>query len=418
MSNKKQKIIIFIVIIIVIIILAGFGFAGEVLASYYSQGTLTSINLLSGLTVTSIDSFWYNAFSIPTGTSLKAQFSQNNTNWYNSSGTENGWDDCTTTGGATISLSTLGWSGPNFYYKIQFNSNAAKDATPVVEETRVNYSSNTAPTVSNVSLNNENNITLNENTTTSVSATADISDAQGCNTITNVTAKIYRSGVGSSCTADNNNCYSVASCTETSCSGTDAVYTCTINMEYYADPTDAGTYSAQNWMAWVKATDSGSLTDDAYSPTGTTPDVKTLLAFSLSTDTIDYGTMSLGTNTGATNQKVNIINTGNVRMDVMFDGYGASDGDGKAMVCATGSIILANEKYDISDVTYASLSWALTDTATERDWDVLQRTNDSAKTQDEDQKWSYWGLAIPTGGCGGTCSGYVTFTAVNDAAGD
>ncbi|GAI70849.1 unnamed protein product, partial [marine sediment metagenome] len=83
-----------------------------------------------------------NAFSLPTGTSLKVLFSQDDgetKTWKGSSGVENDWDDCTTTGGATISLSTLDWSGAHFYYKMQFNSNAAQTATPVLEEIKVLY---------------------------------------------------------------------------------------------------------------------------------------------------------------------------------------------------------------------------------------------------------------------------------------
>jgi hypothetical protein len=49
---------------------------------------------------------------------------------------------------------------------------------------------NEAPVVSDVKLNNQVNIDLMENTTTSTSATADISDSSGCNTITNVLAKL------------------------------------------------------------------------------------------------------------------------------------------------------------------------------------------------------------------------------------
>jgi len=60
--------------------------------AYDSPGTLTSVNLLSVEAVVSIDSFGYNASAIPLGTGLRVQFSQDNTNWYNSVGTGGGWD--------------------------------------------------------------------------------------------------------------------------------------------------------------------------------------------------------------------------------------------------------------------------------------------------------------------------------------
>ncbi len=98
---------------------------------YDSPGTLTSVNLLSGETVISIDSFYYNASAIPSGTSLKVQYSQDNSNWYNSAGTPDGWDTLTQ-GTSSIDLSGLSWSGANFYYHMEFTSDGGD--TPVLDE--------------------------------------------------------------------------------------------------------------------------------------------------------------------------------------------------------------------------------------------------------------------------------------------
>jgi len=147
MNNKKT----ILIISIAIIVLVSFGFAKEALAGYHSSGTLISKNLLENVTgnIYSIDSFYYNASVIPAGTSLKAQFSKDNTNWYNSAGILNGWDDCPTTTGATINLSTLGWSGPNFYYKMEFTSGGVN--TPVLDEIKVNYTIDNPPVITSVS---------------------------------------------------------------------------------------------------------------------------------------------------------------------------------------------------------------------------------------------------------------------------
>ena len=106
-------------------------------SAYNSPGTLTSVNLLSGETVISIDSFGYNASAIPSGTSLKVQFSQNGSNWYDSSGNAGQWDTMSQ-GSHSISLSGLGWSGANFYYKMEFTSDGT--GTPVLDEISVNFS--------------------------------------------------------------------------------------------------------------------------------------------------------------------------------------------------------------------------------------------------------------------------------------
>jgi hypothetical protein len=66
------------------------------------------------------------------------QFSQNNTNWYNSSGSLGGWDTLSQ-GTHSIGLGGLGWTGPNFYYRAQFTSDGTN--TPVLDDISVNYSS-------------------------------------------------------------------------------------------------------------------------------------------------------------------------------------------------------------------------------------------------------------------------------------
>ena len=104
---------------------------------YYTKGWITSINLLSIESVVSIDSFDYNASAIPSGTGLKVQFSQDNTNWYNSAGTLDGWDTLSQ-GTNNIDLSGLSWSGPNFYYHMEFTSDGID--TPILDEISVNFS--------------------------------------------------------------------------------------------------------------------------------------------------------------------------------------------------------------------------------------------------------------------------------------
>ena len=105
--------------------------------SYSSPGTLTSTNLLPGETVFSIDDFYYDASAVPSGTSLKVQYSTDNSTWYNSSGTPGGWDTLSQ-GSANISLSGLSWSGANFYYNMEFTSDGTD--TPVLDEIRVYFS--------------------------------------------------------------------------------------------------------------------------------------------------------------------------------------------------------------------------------------------------------------------------------------
>jgi len=86
----------------------------------YYYGELNSTNLLAGKEVSAINIFNYNT-SIYPGGDIKVQFSQDSTNWYNSSGSLNGWDNLSH-GFNSIDLSSLGWQGASFYYRMNFTS--------------------------------------------------------------------------------------------------------------------------------------------------------------------------------------------------------------------------------------------------------------------------------------------------------
>lgn len=93
----------------------------------------------------SIDSFFAST-TIPADTSLWIQFATSSDSgpWYDASGALNATTSLVN-GTSTIDLSGLSWSGPNFYYKIQFNSNPAGDATPLLDEIQVEYTPNSPP---------------------------------------------------------------------------------------------------------------------------------------------------------------------------------------------------------------------------------------------------------------------------------
>jgi hypothetical protein len=106
-------------------------------SAYDSPGTLVSVNLLTGCDVARIDSFSCSASEIPVSAGLKVQFSQDNADWYSSTGDLNGWDTLSQ-GTDEIDLSALGWSGPDFYYRAEFSTDGS--ATPVLDEVAANYS--------------------------------------------------------------------------------------------------------------------------------------------------------------------------------------------------------------------------------------------------------------------------------------
>jgi hypothetical protein len=102
----------------------------------YYYGELNSTNLLAGKNVSAINIFNYNA-SIYPGSDIKVQYSQDSINWYNSSGSMNGWDDLSH-GLNSINLSSLSWQGANFYYRMNFTSDIINGFS--VQNINVSYS--------------------------------------------------------------------------------------------------------------------------------------------------------------------------------------------------------------------------------------------------------------------------------------
>ncbi len=268
----------------------------------------------------------------------------------------------------------------------------------------LNPSANTAPTVSNVQLNGQSNINLTESTTISISATADISDTYGCSTISSVTAKIYRSGVSGAeaCTANDNNCYSVASCTQNTCVGNDATYTCTANMQFFADPTDTGTpWANEYWKVYIEATDTGALVGSAYNTNGA-PEVNSLLALSV-TPTISYGNFDPGSSSTTLDQQTVVTSTGNISLDVNL--YGV------AMTSGGNSIAVGQQRYSlIASTVYASGTQLLVTPGVNVDTNICKNLSTTKETKD-----IWWGIAIPDPQETGTYSGSNTFSAVKNA---
>ena len=261
-----------------------------------------------------------------------------------------------------------------------------------------------SPTVSDVQLNGQVAIDLIENTTKSVSATADVSDPDGCDTITGVTAKIYRSGVASAqaCSANDNNCYSVASCTETSCSGTDAVYTCTISMQFFADPTDTGTpWVSQYWRAFIEATDEDDATGSGYSAADA-PDVNSLLGLDV-TATINYGSLTAGAKNDPLDKTTTVTATGNVSLDVTLYGVNMTSGGN--------SIAVGKQKYALATSTaYASGTSLLVDPGAKAQLNCCKTFASGSKAT----KDIWWGIDVPSPQAVGVYTGSITFSAAQN----
>jgi len=262
------------------------------------------------------------------------------------------------------------------------------------------------PSVDSVSLNNGNNITLIENATILVSATGTVSDPDGYSDITSVQGKLYRSGVGPDCALDDNNCYEDTSCATSSCSGNSCEYTCEFNVQFYAEPTDTGSYAVaqgwdtQHWEAWVKVIDSTSTSSTATN-SAQTVDVNTLAALNVDSS-ITYDALDPGTNMPNLIKATNATNTGNVPIDIQIKGDDMT-GPGGAVIG------IENQRYATSSVAWSS-GYTASSTYQTLEVDLPKPTTSPSNSTDI----IYWGWGVPTSKPAGTYTGTNYFNPVED----
>jgi hypothetical protein len=270
---------------------------------------------------------------------------------------------------------------------------------------------NVAPVVSAITLNGGSAISLSEGTSIPVVLGATITDNNGCSDISTVVSSLYRSGIGySACDtggeSNSNNCYGAISCSiggGNTCDGaTDASasYTCTPNVKYYADPTDANTsYSGQTWNDTFKASDE-SLNDAQTIGSGVV--MNSLLAMDLGSS-LAFGNISAGQTQTPLTSLTTVIATGNVGLDQTLEGTDMSDGQSH-------TITVGNQRYSLASATAYSVATSLTTSGVGVSLSCAKTTTDVGAT-----KPTYWGISIPVGTVAGTYSGTNTIIAVKSA---
>lgn len=256
------------------------------------------------------------------------------------------------------------------------------------------------PVISNLSLNLDADIALTEGATTTVYASSTISDDNGYQDIVHASSTIFREGVGALCSPNDNNCYQVSSssCVYSNCAGTSCTLQCRADLQYIAEPTDAGsTYASQSWFARLFLRDSTGLTALA---TSSAIDVLTLRGLQIGTPDIDFGSLSAGGDTGSVNAQTTIVNTGNTPIGIQVSGTDLAGGV---------SIPVGSQKYATSTFAYGTCSICqfLTGSATNVDVSLAKPTATTTPVSSD----IYWGISVPNGTDATVHTGTNTFTA-------
>lgn len=293
-------------------------------------------------------------------------------------------------------------------------SASVTNATPSIA---VNLSDNTASTTANYS-DASSTVTLTENSVKNVYVHGTATDSNGCDDVTKSSATwdlvVYRTGLAatSTCTADRLNCYKDASETTLTTSGCTAGGSdAGLNYEYgpialqfYADATDASTYSSDTWTAYVTVDDAN--TGGSVASSTDTFEMNSQNALDASGQTLSYGSVALGAL--ASEQTVTVKNTGNRQIDMNVSSTDFSCANSTTIDLATVDALGAT-------TTSRAASSTLTDYGKVRNSGSEISLNTSLTKQLAAASSSgslYFRFAAPSSGAGGACTATVTLSSV------
>ncbi|MBU0667263.1 MAG: hypothetical protein ABIC91_02625 [Nanoarchaeota archaeon] len=249
-------------------------------------------------------------------------------------------------------------------------------------------------------------ITLSAGRTRQIHCNATIVDWDGYGDINSTNATFWDdNNADMSSPDDNNNHYFNSSCSFVKNTGLyTAVYKCTLKVYYYAN-------NGSNWVCNVTTVDdyyfSKPNTNYTDSLSNTTT-LSALYAINLSNTLLDYGDVAV--EDYSSEVSMDVVNFGNMAVNISVSGYAETPGDGLAMTCSlNGNISLDNERYTINSGTAFGSMTQLTGTdinigGVQIAHQILDGTPVTNST--------YWKLYIdPTNVPAGICNGTIVFSA-------
>jgi hypothetical protein len=268
------------------------------------------------------------------------------------------------------------------------------------------------PVVTNVSLNGGLNISLVPGTTTTVYATGTVTDLNGPGDLDTATSTIYRSGVagGPACAPDTNSCYvsTAPLCVISGCINNSCTVSCSADIFFHADATDAESFEGEEWLATIEVSDDAGSIGMNTVPAGV--EVFSLPALDV-TSSISYGSLAISSTTIAgANPTTTVQNLGNIPIDIRLDGTDLSDGGSSFIPVSEQKFATSTFNYSGCGITECpSLS---STTLTNLEMDLSKPTSAASPITDV----VYWGIKIPFGVASNPHSGTNTFYAVSDTA--
>ncbi|HIH23496.1 TPA: hypothetical protein HA251_00525 [Candidatus Woesearchaeota archaeon] len=238
-------------------------------------------------------------------------------------------------------------------------------------------------------------VTLNAGSLTILTCNATVRDYNGFADINSVNATFFHSSSSENAADDNNTHYTNASCVVISGQqdGFFSNYTCSFPVVYYA--------LNGTWNCTVRANDSINLT----AMTTNTTTINALYALNV-TVLIDYGNVTAGDY--SENQTADVVNLGNVPMNISVLGYGQTINDNLSFVCDQGNLSVDTQRFSADpDADYAA-KIPLNRTFKAIPGVTVNKTSNGSFSTNT----TYWQLYVdPTQQAFGRCNGTIVFQA-------
>ncbi len=248
-------------------------------------------------------------------------------------------------------------------------------------------------------------IDLTAGSATIVVCNGSFSDNNGYTDIKNVSATLYREFTASNAPDDNNTHYTNQSCL-TSCSvdsetnNKNGSCQCNFPVQYYAQN--------GSWVCNLTIQDSGFLNMSLNSSLFT---INEVIGIDVENDVLDYGNLS-ATQTSRPVRE-NVINTGNIPINVTVRGFGGDNetiGENVSMICEDGANITFDyQRYSqYNDTSFDNMFNLTNQTRPFVNLSIPKRTENIALGNSSNSTW--WKLNIPLGPSG-VCNGTIIFGA-------
>ena len=301
----------------------------------------------------------------------------------------------------TIQVNDAFWGFKDYYVDcIDLANNSAVSRKKITVELRnVRPYFVSPPVLEDSSLSPANQLDPIPGTTFAAWCNGTVNDYNGYSDLTTVKGTIYHSSSSKNAVDNNSVHYSNSNCSISNQYKTSGKFACRFDIQFYALP--------GVWTCYINASDtvgSNSSID--------TSNVTELLAISIPTGTLDFGTLKPGQD--SSEQELAVTNNGNIRIDVQIDASGSAifdQNDANAMTCIQGTIPISDARYSTTQYTpfFSKTPLVQAGYVTESSFNLFPAVSGILGSK----KSIFLGITAPASGTAGICRGEIEISGMS-----